>query len=166
MCQNVESPNTIEYYELPFFERFCKNTFFYDKNIKTSLNCGVFGGKNFDFIDFYVDSAFALLLDQSNEEYWSTPILKMEGRDFCWQAGFLEQYWLSQCVKRKNIKPNFVFDDDSNWKDIMEFQEIIEKEAKELGYTHLWASAKNQPEVIAQVSINIKKLKKELGLNY
>lgn len=163
ICQHLENHNIINHvYFLPIFEELCKNKQFYDPNLNCALNCGIFGGHNFDFINFYVDSAISLLLEPSNQEYWKNGHLLVNKNfkgfeNWKWQSGILEQLWLSQCVNHLKIKPSLLFE-LSEYDSLEHFSSLTQDISKELGYTHLISNSKEDPRIMSAVRRKISQI--------
>ena len=162
ICQHIENRNIINHvYFLPVFEVLCKNKYFYNPDIDWGANCGVFGGTNFEFINFYVDSAFNLLMDHSNIEYWSRghELAQQISHQWkwTWQAGLLEQLWLSQCLSYKNINPSLIFE-LKDYDSLEHFSALTNELSTKMGYTHLIAYSKESPAIMEMVRKKIKEL--------
>jgi hypothetical protein len=130
ICQSIEDENLVsDYYEIPKFEKNCKNKHIYDLNIKYACNTGVFGGNHFKSIEFYLEQAFNLLFDEENKNYWLSNTIY----DNYWiYTSMIEQFWLAQCLNFLKIKPTLL---------IHEFP--CYERCEYLGYTHLMSFKKN-----------------------
>lgn len=142
-CQSREGhitewPSTNCLYEL-------KNKYYIDNQIKPyiSPNCGIFGGKDLEFIYKYASSSLNLVLDKENEWFWGENI----GYHFE-RAVLAEQYYLAVCAERFNKYITYLLLDGSD------------KECEEKGYTHL-LQAKNDPVTKYKIKLALEKL----GLN-
>lgn len=168
ICQNMENKSIIDYwYFTEVFDELCGNKLFFDMDIKFAPNCGVFGGSNYDFIIFYVDTAFKLLEDPQNYYYWAEAnnkiceiAKKKENTDsfiWNWEAGIFEQYFLSQCLVHKNINPTLLFD-LQDYFGLEDFSQKTRLRSEELGYTHLLSYAKSDPKILQAVRRKIEEL--------
>ena len=168
ICQHIENTKILNHiYFIPIFEELCKNKLFYDPCLNFSLNCGIFGGSNYNFIDFYVDTAIQLLIDGQNQEYWMNSsniinqIFTEKKWEWQWQAGILEQLWLSQCLRFKKIKPSLLFD-ITEYESLEHFSQLTSEVSKTLGYTHLIAYSKDNPKIMEAVRRKIVEIQAEI----
>lgn len=107
-----------------------------------AASCGIFGGNRVDFIRHYSDQAIRLIEHPDNRAGWS----RMEGK--IRHNILFEQYFLAACVEYhrsraaspyRGIEIKYLFDSMDHAFD--------PDEAVRLGYTHLIATAKKNPEM-------------------
>lgn len=126
ISQNMEK--IIGAYDIEIFYKNCPNKFlcYEDKNfIQYAPNMGIFGGKDIDFISFYVEEVFKLVYDEQNSFYWKN-FIHVDEKSWM-QAVMAEQYYLNVCAHRNNKVVSTLFN----------FNNFNEKTALEYGYTHL-----------------------------
>lgn len=97
-------------YKTSVFNNLCINKYYAkDVSLQYAYNCGIIGGKNYEFFKEYTDSAIKMVNDNANKKYWSLPIngYYIKGMS---KAVIAEQYYLACCLNRFNIKPILFFD--------------------------------------------------------
>lgn len=99
------------WYGLENFFKYCKNKYIAEKfkfnNYYNSINMGIFGGNDLDFINQYASSAINLVLDPENKGFW----LDFNAYDTNWnKAAIAEQYYLYLWLQFKNKKITFLSD--------------------------------------------------------
>ena len=131
VSQNIENFKRVNSsYDLKTFFNNCPNKGIINSDIMYSCNMGVFGGNDLGFINFYINKALELLLDDENRiNYWENKDVVTNSR-----AIILEQYLLVNCLEFLNKKMTTLFKD----------AEPEESEAKNLGYTHLLDSKRKK----------------------
>lgn len=142
-CQSREGhvtewPSVNKIYSLP-------NKYYIKDKIKPyiSPNCGIFGGKDWNFINKYSSTALKLVFDKKNKDFWIN-----EQTHHFEKAVLAEQYYLAICAE--------IFK-----KDIVYLLETgSDEECQEKKYTHL-LGAKNDPIM----PYKIKEAVKKIGLN-
>lgn len=74
------------------------------------LCCGVLGGKNCDFFYEYADTSIKMVEDIENMHYWLDPDITKT--NWGTKAITAEQLYLSCCLKKYQIKPEVMFQQD------------------------------------------------------
>lgn len=77
------------------------------KPINFSYNCGIVGGKNFNFWKEYSSKAISQVEDPENTFFWQS---KTNDEKWWSKAVLAEQYYLTCLLEEKNVKPTFIFD--------------------------------------------------------
>lgn len=109
LTQSEESLSKLFYvYNLDLFEKKCINKYL-AKNIQTSVayNCGIVGGHDINFFDFYSDTAIKMIEDDKNVDLW---LNKNNAKDYYTLPILAEQYYLAASAKFLNRKVNCLFD--------------------------------------------------------
>lgn len=110
--------------------------------------CGIFGGNNLDFIHYYASQVQQILDNKKNRCILSS--LKYKTRHMV----LLEQFMLNVCYETWNTQ------DASSSKIAMaclfESENEAYKNASRIGYTHLIASAKTNPNVINSLEARVR----------
>ncbi len=104
--------------------------------------CGIFGGNQVDFIQYYADTAIKLIEDKTNFVNWS-PLSRKSIHMM-----LVEQYLLAACIEyQKNKSESYSSDIRIEYL----FNSIAEADnpakVKEVGYTHLWGDAKRNRNI-------------------
>jgi len=112
----------------------------WDKNVQTSLNCGVVGCKSKKFIDLWSDG----LLEWISSERFSnlTGSNHLSGEDHLWPA-VIEQYLMACTDKKMGEVSQVLFSD---------FFPNLQKKLNTKGYTHLLAGSKRKKEIEIKLS--------------
>lgn len=105
-----------------------------------SPNCGIIGGKNFEFINQYSMSALNMVFNKKNEWFWKF----YKGYHFE-KAVLAEQYYLAICAEYFEKDIVYLLNDGSD------------KECEQIGYTHL-LGAKNDPLTAYKIKEALDKL--------
>ncbi|WKZ20214.1 MAG: hypothetical protein QY310_06520 [Candidatus Jettenia sp. CY-1] len=114
----------------------------------TASCCGIFGGKNIDFIHYYASQVRQILDHEKNRAIFSN--LKHKTRHMV----LLEQFTLNACYEFWNRQ-------ESRY-DKLDFESLFDSEieayrrASRIGYTHLIASAKTNPNVVNALDARVK----------
>jgi hypothetical protein len=100
-------------------------------------NCGVFGGRRFDFIQHYATQAIKLIEHPANQRAWRTLDRKQN------HTVVLEQYLLAACIEyHRNCADSPYHEIDIKYLFASMGDAFDSNQAVELGYTHLIANAK------------------------
>lgn len=118
-------------------------------NYQVGVGCGIFGGNNIDFINYYSDLAIKLIMHDGNIDAFS----KIENKkDF---SILIEQYLLSACIDFNNHSSrNF---DNLTVEYLFNFFEDCFFNAKKVGYTHLVGSAKKNRLICKKLENRVQK---------
>lgn len=98
-------------YNTEFFEKKCPVK--YIKNYKTqsfAYNCGVIGGKNFDFYKTYTKNVINLVTDERNRKFWINTKFNQKSHNYYTKAILAEEYYITCFLEENNIKPVLFFD--------------------------------------------------------
>jgi len=119
--------NVWDYYGLQTFLKYAKNTYLIEKtkNNVDASNLGIFGGKNFDFINKYSSSCIDMILDKENTRAWNTSHLYENS--WC-RATIAEQYYLNVSSIFYKVPITYLFKNHLP----------LEEDCIKYGYTHLW----------------------------
>lgn len=105
-------------YDVSTFHKLCENKYYAQnsEHIDYSYNCGIIGGKNYEFFEEYSDSAIKMVADPANSKLWS-----QEQPSFAYwtKATLAEQYYLACCLDKFQIKPLLFFDNSKTKKNYM-----------------------------------------------
>ena len=136
--QNKEFNVFDAYGVLEFFNLIPNKYFLAEKLSNTSYNMGVFGGKDFEFIKYYSETALRAALDQDNLR----AIRNHYFTEYHYPACIFEQYFLTLAaqIKNKNVTTFITIKEELDL--IYELMPVIEKRSIPMGYFHLW-NAKN-----------------------
>jgi hypothetical protein len=96
-------------YRISVFNQLCINKYYaQNSNINYAYNCGIIGGKNYEFFKEYSDSAIKMINDPANRGFWS--LCKGDYFFKSWTKAIMaEQYYLACCLDKFNIKPTLFF---------------------------------------------------------
>jgi hypothetical protein len=143
IVQNVEDGPMTKSYGIDYFIKFCINKgLFYIRDEYLAYNTGIFGGKDYDSIIYYVDEALKVLFDERNKKYF----IDMSKKDtYFIRTVLIEQLYLWYCLDSLNKKPYCLFE---GWPS--------EEQARKVGICHLMG-AKNNMDVRKKVKNNILK---------
>lgn len=151
VCQSFENENILnELYNVVEFQESCKYKSIYNSNIDWAYNLGIVGGSDLEFFKFYFIECLNLLLN-NEERFW---IESESDKSSC----LIEQYWFTQCLENRNIKPELIFPDKnySSWHD---YPTKFQARSLEIGYTHLMGLKYDYNRIKKQIHEKIRQLK-------
>ena len=129
--QNIEAEGYNEFYNFDIFFENCKNLYVGDTSVRYAYNMGIFGGRDFDSLQFYIDEAFKLFFDPQNLETWWLK-LGLPIAHGC-KSTLIEQWYLACCLKKLGITPTPLFKGEHEF----------DTTAIEYGYCHVWGEKHN-----------------------
>lgn len=111
--------------------------------------CGIFGGSNLEFIQYYAENAVKLAEHQKNQTIWNEL-----GRDIV----LIEQYYLMACIQYYQNKAKSVFDE-------VEIRYLFDSSddafnpdrATEKGFTHLIGGAKKNQGLLDRLESRVQR---------
>jgi hypothetical protein len=110
VVQSIEFNLDILGYATPVFNALCINKYYAENSkLNYAYNCGIIGGKNYEFFKEYTDSAIKMVNDPANKVYWNLSTNEYSIKDMS-KAVIAEQYYLACCLDKFNIKPTLFFD--------------------------------------------------------
>jgi hypothetical protein len=108
--------------------------------------CGIFGGNQVDFIQYYADTVISLIENESNFDNW----LHLPGKPI--HMMLIEQYMLSACIEYQRNTPGSYYQDIQIEYLFDSVAKAYEPQrAKAIGYTHLIGDAKRNPEIATRL---------------
>lgn len=114
--------------------------------------CGVFGGTNIDFIRHYAAQALRMIADPDNQLAWS---LLTGATDY---SILFEQYLLSACIDYHRAHADSPYPDLGIRYLFATTGDAFQPErAAEVGYTHLIAGAKRNPDLLARLEARVQR---------
>jgi hypothetical protein len=116
------------------------------------ISCGIFGGNRVDFIQHYSDQAIKLIEHPANQAGWSLMKDKFNHNIL------FEQYLLGACIEYHQRHTKSPFRDI----EVRYMFESIDKAfdqhlAEQMGYTHLLAGAKRNPDIAERLEQRVKR---------
>jgi hypothetical protein len=144
LIQSLET-DAFNHYQLEkFYSNIGENTEFESPNSKhIAYNMGIFGGTEYEFIEYYAQSALDFSLNPKNQKTFD---VMHDYRSWA-PATITEQYYLWLLAKKNNIQVTSYLDGDDSSENA---KEILEADAEKKGYVHLLA-AKNYSSVKKRV---------------
>jgi hypothetical protein len=147
----VENIETI-YGHSYFYEKFMKNCpeIGIARNLETGIgyNCGIFGGRNLDFIQRYSQGVLDLIFNEKNKNFFSDrshsdPLKVLESFSY---AGILEQYYLSLYLNFYQLRPIVFYREmlpkEFEKDDLFEYDPNNINYLNNTGYIHLYGKNK------------------------
>lgn len=118
------------------------NKYHIENHIKPyiSPNCGIFGGKDYKFIQEYSSTAIKLVLDKKNKRFWRSRVAEHFEKPV-----LAEQYYLAICADKFKKDITYLLENGSD------------EECEEKKYTH-FLSAKNDPVMPYKIKEALKRL--------
>ena len=113
-----------------------------------AISCGILGGNNTDFINYYADLAIKLVEHPPNQ----IPLSKLKNKSI--HVILLEQYLLSACIdyhKHRSESSYFNIDIEYLFPSLGDFYN-----AEKVGYTHLVAKTKKDPSITSRLERRVK----------
>jgi hypothetical protein len=124
-------------------DEFIKSRFI-DNNIRSekNYNCGVFGGKDYDFIEHYCDVALKTIFDKSNEPFWKMPhrLIEQKYKSFNFGRALLAEQYILRLVEKECKKDITFLMGDSHWENML--NRWKSKNDDEFNFLHLWGNMK------------------------
>lgn len=115
-------------------------------------SCGIFGGNRVDFIQHYSEQAIKLIEHPVNQPGWSLMQDKFNHNIL------FEQYLLAACVAYHRQRENSPYRDiDIKYLFDSLDQAYDSDQAEQLGYTHLIAGAKRNPDIAKRLEQRVKR---------
>ena len=112
----------------------------------------VFGGNRTDFIQHYASQAIRLIETRGNQPAWQ----KFPNKD--WHNHLFEQYLLSACIEYHSSRADSPFRDIAMSYVFASMEEAFNQNAAtRVGYTHLIADAKRNPQLADRVEARVAK---------
>ena len=112
-------------------------------------NCGILGGSNIDFINYYASQALELINHPLNQPVWVN--LERKDNHFI----LIEQYFLAACIEfHKNNKESNFYGIDIEY--LFPSYQAAVKTAPAMGFTHLIASAKRNPSLLDRLEQRVR----------
>jgi hypothetical protein len=102
--------------------------------------CGIFGGNQVDFINYYADKAIQLVEHPQNQQ--ALPLLQRKALD----SFMVEQYFLMACISYHQNQQRSVYHDIYIECLFNSFEEAF-RDAEKFGFTHLLGGAKRDPQL-------------------
>lgn len=127
ICQNTETPHTIEVYATIYNEIIKSIDLlptYFNGGCLSAINCGLIGFNNQKLKDEYIVGYKYMLKKLSENDNFITQIYKNE---LLTTDLILEQYWLGMLIDNYKFNKKTIFPDTS----------IIAERSLEIGYTHL-----------------------------
>jgi len=124
----------------------------YRADAKRAECCGVFGGNRLDFITHYADAAMRLVASPQNRRALHSLDRKPE------HMVLVEQYFLSACIEYHRGRPGSPYQDIEPRYVFNSIEDAYRAEtAMEAGFSHLASSAKEDPQVCADIEERVKR---------
>jgi hypothetical protein len=108
LAQSIENLNVLSYiYEINLFKNECPNKYLANNiEINEAYNCGIIGGNDINFFNFYSETAIKMIEDKNNINFW----LNEKNAKYYYTLPVLaEQYYLSASAKFLNRKVDCIF---------------------------------------------------------
>jgi uncharacterized protein DUF6734 len=116
------------------------------------VSCGIFGGHRLDFIQHYSDQAIKLIEHPANQAGW--PLMN----DKFNHNILFEQYLLAACIEYHQRQRHSRFRDIEIRYVFESIDEAFDSHvAEQMGYTHLLAGAKGNPDIAARLEQRVKR---------
>ena len=133
--QSIEHNLRILKYGIPIFEKKCKRKYSNEKS-NIAYNCGIIGGKNYEFFNEYASKAIEMVEDPENANLWVDEVKELAHWS---KATLAEQYFFACLLREKNIIPSLVFDNTYS----INYAPSDLKYFKNTGAFHLYGSHKS-----------------------
>lgn len=105
--------------------------------------CGVLGGHRTDALRDYADAAIRVIGHPANAPAWARI------GDKIGSSVLFEQYLLAACLAHRGVAPRCLFDSDAESWD--------PEAARRVGYTHLIAGAKSEPDLARRLEARVRR---------
>lgn len=113
---------------------------------RCGICCGIFGGSQIDFINYYADLAIQLVEHPANRTAWFSLSDKIERNILA------EQYLLSACIEYYKSQASSAYQGlDIQYLFNSQDDAFNAQKAAEVGYTHLIANAKQNREIASKL---------------